>query len=129
MVRDQQITLPPIGGSVLNYPSIITDAYAQNKDYWTPKNYGGGSAGVTTLRRALENSKTSSPPTCSTGGIESSAPESLQRVCGSRGRSAALQGVRSLLSVRARCAAGAAGRSGGVLCRGRQRGGAPDSRM
>ena len=41
MVRDQPITLPPIGGSVLNYPSIITDP--ADKDYWTPKNYDGGS--------------------------------------------------------------------------------------
>jgi penicillin-binding protein 1A len=81
MVRDQQITLPPIGGSVLNYPSIITDPYAQNKDYWTPKNYGGGSAGVITLRRALENSKNLVTANLLEGGIESSAPESLQRVC------------------------------------------------
>jgi penicillin-binding protein 1A len=81
MVRDQQITLPPINGSVLSYPSIITDPYVREKDYWTPKNYGGGSAGVITLRRALENSKNLVTANLLEGGIEPTAPESLQRVC------------------------------------------------
>jgi penicillin-binding protein 1A len=81
MVRDQEITLPPIGGSVLNYPSIITDPYAQNKDYWTPRNYGGGSSGVLTLRRALENSRNLATANLLEGGIDNSAPESLQHVC------------------------------------------------
>src|SRR5215471_9243843 len=80
-VRDQEITLPPIGGSVLDYPSIITDPYGQNKDYWSPRNYGGGSWGVTTLRRALENSRNLVTANLLQGGIESSPPESLQRVC------------------------------------------------
>src|SRR6516165_8343441 len=80
-VRDQEITLPPIGGSVLDYPSIITDPYLQNKDYWSPKNYGGGSWGVTTLRRALENSRNLVTANLLQGGIESSPPESLRRVC------------------------------------------------
>ena len=80
-VRDQEITLPPIGGSVLDYPSIITDPYLQNKDYWSPRNYGGGSWGVTTLRRALENSRNLVTANLLQGGIENSPPESLERVC------------------------------------------------
>jgi membrane carboxypeptidase/penicillin-binding protein len=81
MVRDQEITLPPINGSVLNTPNIIADPFLQNKDYWTPKNYGGGSSGVITLRRALENSKNLVTANLLEGGIELSAPDSLQRVC------------------------------------------------
>jgi len=46
LVRDEEITLPPINGGI-----------ARETDYWTPKNYDGGSSGVITLRRALENSK------------------------------------------------------------------------
>ena len=34
-VLDDYITLPPIGGS----------RYAREEDYWSPKNYGGGSQG------------------------------------------------------------------------------------
>ena len=81
MVRDQEITLPPINGSVLGSPSIITDPFLQNRDYWSPKNYGGGSSGVITLRRALENSKNLVTANLLEGGIESTAPQSLQKVC------------------------------------------------
>jgi penicillin-binding protein 1A len=67
LVRDESITLPPIVGD-------------REKDYWTPKNYDGGASGVTTLRRALENSKN-----LATVGllqvIASSPQESLNRVC------------------------------------------------
>jgi penicillin-binding protein 1A len=84
MVRDQEITLPPINASVLGSPSsIIADPFArgQDKDYWSPKNYGGGSSGVITLRRALENSKNLVTANLLEGGIENTAPQSLQRVC------------------------------------------------
>ena len=47
--EDAPITLPPPGGA---------NRHTQSKDYWTPKNYDGGSSGAVTLRRALENSKT-----------------------------------------------------------------------
>ncbi len=67
LVRDAQITLPPIVGD-------------RERDYWTPKNYDGGASGVTTLRRALENSKN-----LATAGlldvIASTPQESLDRVC------------------------------------------------
>ena len=48
LVRDEPITLPPIGGA---------NATRAPEDYWTPKNYDGGASGVMTLRRALENSQ------------------------------------------------------------------------
>ena len=46
LVRDEPITLPPIGG---------VNARTRQEDYWTPKNYDGGACGIMTLRRALEN--------------------------------------------------------------------------
>src|SRR5262249_31049595 len=45
-IADEPITLPPIG-----------TGRARERDYWTPKNYGGGGGGILTLRRALENSR------------------------------------------------------------------------
>ena len=46
LVRDEPITLPPIGRG-----------RGREQDYWTPKNYDGGSGDTLTLRRALENSR------------------------------------------------------------------------
>jgi membrane carboxypeptidase/penicillin-binding protein len=70
LVRDQSVTLPPIGNS----------AYAREKDYWTPKNADGGGGGITTLRRGLENSKNLVTANLLDGGIDSD-PASLARVC------------------------------------------------
>src|SRR5262249_57427030 len=42
LISDEPITLPPIGG-----------ARGRNRDYWTPKNYDGGSTGTLTFRRGL----------------------------------------------------------------------------
>ena len=71
LVDDEPITLPPIGNS----PN------AQEKDYWTPKNYDGTSAGTITLRRALENSKNQVTARLLDGGIAASPEESLDKVC------------------------------------------------
>jgi penicillin-binding protein 1A len=71
LVDDEPITLPPIG-SRLN---------AQAKDYWTPKNYDGGSSGTITLRRALENSKNQVTARLLEGGIATRPEDSLDRVC------------------------------------------------
>jgi membrane carboxypeptidase/penicillin-binding protein len=65
------VTLPPIGG----------DLTARPQDYWTPKNYDGGSSGIITLRRALENSKNLVTARLLDGGIAGSAEQSLKRVC------------------------------------------------
>jgi len=72
LVRDQQITLPPIGGSVYN---------ARERDYWTPKNADGDGGGITTLRRGLENSKNLVTANLLDGGIDRDPTQSLARVC------------------------------------------------
>jgi membrane carboxypeptidase/penicillin-binding protein len=69
LVRDQPLTLPPIGGSV------------SHKDYWSPKNDDGGGGGITTLRRGLENSKNLVTANLLEGGIDSDPRQSLARVC------------------------------------------------
>ena len=71
LVDDESITLPPIGNS----PN------AQEKDYWTPKNYDGSSSGTITLRRALENSKNQVTARLLDGGIAASPEDSLDKVC------------------------------------------------
>ncbi len=68
LIPDEPITLPPIGGG-------------QEKDYWTPKNYEGGSMGVLTLRRALENSRNLVTARLLDGGIDKNPAVSLKRVC------------------------------------------------
>lgn len=66
LVMDSAVTLPPIGGI---------------GDSWSPKNYDGGGAGPTTLRRGLEFSKNLVTARLLQGGIAEKAPASLQRVC------------------------------------------------
>jgi penicillin-binding protein 1A len=72
LVRDQVVTLPPIGG---------TSSGTREKDYWTPKNDGGGGGGITTLRRGLENSKNLVTANLLDGAIEIDPAQSLTRVC------------------------------------------------
>jgi penicillin-binding protein 1A len=67
LISDDPITLPPIGGG---------------RDYWTPKNYDGGSRGTLTLRRALENSRNLATVHLLDGGIEPKPEASLNRLCG-----------------------------------------------
>ncbi len=79
IVRDMPLTLPPIatdGGSRALLWGDPTD-----KDYWSPRNYGGGGGGVTTLRRALENSKNLVTANLLDGAIDTSPEDSLRRVC------------------------------------------------
>jgi penicillin-binding protein 1A len=71
LVRDQQITLPPIGNSY----------NARERDYWTPKNADGDGGGITTLRRGLENSKNLVTANLLDGGIDADPSQSLARVC------------------------------------------------
>jgi penicillin-binding protein 1A len=71
LVWDQPVTFPPISG----------DANARAKDYWTPKNYDGGSAGIMTLRRALESSKNLVTARLLEGGLDWQPERSLRRVC------------------------------------------------
>ena len=71
IIPDTPLTLPPIGGG----------RYAQEKDYWSPKNYDGGSSGQLTLRRALENSKNLATAHLLDGGIADEPEKSLDRLC------------------------------------------------
>jgi membrane carboxypeptidase/penicillin-binding protein len=68
LVIDEPITLPPLAGS-------------RARDYWTPKNYDGGSRGTLTLRQALENSRNLATVHLLDGGIEKKPEASLDRVC------------------------------------------------
>src|SRR5215469_2946015 len=70
LVSDEPITLPPLGSG-----------RARERDYWTPKNYDGGYGGITTLRRALENSRNLATVHLLEGGIESTPEASLDRLC------------------------------------------------
>jgi penicillin-binding protein 1A len=72
LVRDQAVTLPPIGGS---------SSKTRDKDFWTPKNDDGGGGGITTLRRGLENSKNLVTANLLDGGIDSDPSRSLSRIC------------------------------------------------
>jgi membrane carboxypeptidase/penicillin-binding protein len=72
LVRDQAVTLPPIGGS---------SSRTRDKDYWSPKNDDGGGGGITTLRRGLENSKNLVTANLLDGGIDADPSRSLARVC------------------------------------------------
>jgi len=70
LIADEEITLPPIGGG-----------RAREQDYWTPRNYDGGSGGILTLRQAIENSRNLATVHLLDGGIEDSPEASLDRLC------------------------------------------------
>ncbi|CAA9315399.1 MAG: Multimodular transpeptidase-transglycosylase, partial [uncultured Microvirga sp.] len=69
LIWDTPVTLPPVGGS------------GSRGDDWSPKNFDGGSGGLTTLRRALENSKNLVTARLLDGGISDDPEKSLQRIC------------------------------------------------
>jgi membrane carboxypeptidase/penicillin-binding protein len=71
LVRDEPITLPPVGNS----------ASTRDRDYWTPKNYAGGSSGILTLRLGLEYSKNLVTAQLLDGGISGDPTQSLGKVC------------------------------------------------
>jgi penicillin-binding protein 1A len=70
LISDNPITLPPIGRG-----------RNRGGDYWTPKNYDGGSRGMLTLRQALENSRNLATVHLLEGGIEAKPEASLNRLC------------------------------------------------
>jgi penicillin-binding protein 1A len=71
LVMDSSIVLPPIGQR----------NSARAKDYWAPRNSGGGEGGAVTLRRALEDSRNLATAQLMANGIEGSAEEGLDRIC------------------------------------------------
>ncbi|HEX8168389.1 MAG TPA: transglycosylase domain-containing protein [Beijerinckiaceae bacterium] len=70
LVWDTPVTLPPVGGHS-----------TRPQDYWSPRNYDRGSAGLVTLRRALENSKNLVTARLLDGAIDRDPEKSLSRVC------------------------------------------------
>ena len=70
LIWDTPVTLPPVGGFA-----------SRAQDYWTPKNYDGGSSGTLTLRRGLENSKNLVTARLLDGGIAARPEDSLNKVC------------------------------------------------
>ena len=72
LVMDSPIVLPPIGGDA---------RYARPKDYWAPRNSGGGAGGAVTLRRALEDSRNLATAQLMANGIEGNAEQGLDRIC------------------------------------------------
>jgi membrane carboxypeptidase/penicillin-binding protein len=72
LVEDEGLTLPPIG---------VANGRGRPEDYWSPKNYGGGTSGTMTLRRALENSRNLATAQLLIGGIMKKPEDSLNRLC------------------------------------------------
>ena len=72
LVEDAPVMYPPIGG---------TNRYTRDTDYWSPRNYDGGSSGTMTIRRALEMSKNLATARLLEGGIAYGPAESLDQIC------------------------------------------------
>ena len=72
LVEDAPITYPPIGG---------VTRYTRDTDYWSPRNYDGGSSGTMTMRRALEQSKNLVTARLLDGGIANDPAQSLDAIC------------------------------------------------
>ena len=109
LVSDEPITLPPIGRG-----------RAREQDYWTPKNYDGGGGRHSDLApRAGEFAQSRHRPSARRRHRKHPGGEPRSRLQ-ARGGSADLPRMRAILSVRARCPAGAADRSRGVLCHDRE---------
>ncbi len=72
LVRDEPVTFPPVGGA---------NARTRLEDYWTPRNYDGGSSGILSLRRALELSRNLATANLLEGAIDITPTLSLDRVC------------------------------------------------
>jgi membrane carboxypeptidase/penicillin-binding protein len=72
LILDASITYPPING---------VHRYTRSTDYWSPRNYDGGSSGTMTLRRALEQSKNLVTARLLDGGIGDTPQQSLDAIC------------------------------------------------
>ena len=81
LVLNDPITLPPIGSRQGGTPQIAYDDSGQEKDYWTPRNAGGSSGGVYTLRYGLEHSVNVITAHLLDGGIDADPAQSLDDVC------------------------------------------------
>jgi membrane carboxypeptidase/penicillin-binding protein len=102
--KTRPVTYPPIGG---------VNRYTRDTDYWSPRNYDGGSSGTLTIRRALEMSKNLATARLLDGGISGDPASSPRPDLPARDRGRGLSEMRAVLSVRARRPAGAADRPRG----------------
>jgi membrane carboxypeptidase/penicillin-binding protein len=73
LVRDEPITLPPIGG--------VHRGTTRQEYFWTPRNADRRSLGSLTLRRGLEYSRNLVTAHLLDGGIETDPAKSLDNVC------------------------------------------------
>jgi penicillin-binding protein 1A len=73
LVRDEPMTLPPIGGA---HRGTMRQEY-----FWTPRNADRRSLGALTLRRGLEYSRNLVTAHLLDGGIETDPAKSLDEVC------------------------------------------------
>ncbi len=83
LVRDDPITLPPIG-SGMGGRDVIAREYggtARDEDFWSPRNYDYSSGGIYTLRRGLEYSRNVITAHLLDGGIDADPERSLDDVC------------------------------------------------
>ena len=85
LVRDEPITLPPIGMGGARGRDIIARDYGGAPGHddwnWTPRNADNGYGGLYTLRRGLENSRNIITARLLDGGIDSDPERSLDEVC------------------------------------------------
>jgi penicillin-binding protein 1A len=84
LVRDDPITLPPIGAVGGGGRSILAREHggtARAADFWSPRNADNSSGGILTLRRGLENSVNVVTAHLLDGGISVHPEKSLDDVC------------------------------------------------
>jgi penicillin-binding protein 1A len=84
LVRDEPITLPPIGSGSGDGRDIITrenGGFARDQDFWSPRNADNSLGGMYTMRRGLENSVNVVTAHLLTGGIDDNPEKSLDEVC------------------------------------------------
>ena len=84
LVRDDPITLPPIGAVGGGGRSILAREHggtARAEDFWSPRNADNSSGGILTLRRGLENSVNVVTAHLLDGGISVQPEKSLDNVC------------------------------------------------
>jgi penicillin-binding protein 1A len=85
LIRDEPITLPPIGsssgGDIRDIISREAGGFAREEDFWNPRNADSSSGSIFTLRRGLEYSRNVITARLLDGGIEPAPEQSLDDVC------------------------------------------------
>ena len=84
LVRDDPITLPPIGPQAAAGATILAREHggtARAEDFWSPRNADNSIGGMFTMRRGLENSVNVVTAHLLDGGISADPEKSLDDVC------------------------------------------------